>query len=1462
MKTHNIFVSLIASSLLLQAQDSEVQIDFSASSSDLTHKTPTWNPSGFNSDDFKWDQDKGVFIINSNSNKGAGSTPPSLTPLVPPPNVIATFSSDKKDEGILTLKNFNFISGYKNSELKLPTLSELSQIQFGSKLTIKNADSSGTPFKSFILGGYQNNTGNINLYSGTNLAIEGFTQTTLKGGIYIRSGNTRGLDSNNNEINLYTGTNDSVMRNARKTSLSIKSQSDYSLLSMEASLNLETNNNDKTQEKAIASFSSDIQGDTKILGSVYIADKAEVSFRSSNHLEIGSSINIYAQEAKKITEDSLGNQSVAQSDREGAKKINLTLEATKISLNGGINVGTGARELVTKVDSNGITKINTYATDIGSTASITANIDYKGTNSSSKPEDWVEAQKAQFIQGGGSMRIGKNSDIVLRVINNENAFVKQNDSQEQEYAMNLTHVSIEEQKENNKILNFDAQVQVKNSSAGSPPNPIGVTKANGGKILLNGSFDLASNARALIQAYDGIDTGSSAKFTLGKDSLLWLKGTQDSGLSMEFKGSINANGGAIVLGDTYKNQSSTAEFETQLINTSSTTISNSMRNTTDQAPTRPPTRGIDQENHTPRELDPAGVFLLGKSNVFDNQGTLTFDGGGNLSTMTSRQDSVVRDILITNTKNKKGIIQANGAKNAITSSGSITLISQDIALSSKTLDDEKKTLQEGELILYSNSLNASSFIQLGSNQPNSGKDKVSISGGTFKIVSQIAGVKSYNLRLTKTNLDLSSLALNNQLSNANTSDASKNAKSTNSDDVSVAGAFVNLRKLQLGGNVNIFVNDSQGIIANGDARELKKDFVENLAIFEVQGSNQIISNTKESQTRFSFDNYAILNLKSSASLYVGGDINHAGSLVFSADQFGMGSLILKGDLNIDMTNHQERGETVNPLIAINHTNFYSLLVDQVYMLIKTQEGNINYRVGSALLKPNTQDGNTPQPRDSELTYDSQKALLKNEIEDYINGKNAYEGNENKLGIFLNGVALIGNDFIGFGVIRSEEISQITIDGTPTGVIDQYMKILQNSDGAISEKKTQEMMNILNSNDSKAMQALNNALEAKNGLELGILKDIGSYNSASLVSVANQIQQAMRSVSDISRPVIEDFRKMKVIREIAVQNRMVRSSNPYTAQMELESIVSEISPYFENQKSSEQKDTQSVSHEQTHQVLDTPAPFLFDDRIAFRNNIWFSAITSTSKTSLDNSSLYGMSLGYEYMPIPNILFGIYGAYGYSTYKANTLKNSAHNLDLSAYVRLYYGASEFDVTLSYLHGFNQAQTQFSNSLDQSFNFGTDSFDLNIRYGYIFKTPLKGFLLKPLANFTFYGVGLPTLIGEGSSNSIILNEQMQGGMEFGAGLEFRQYLSAFSYIYFLPSLEYNLYESKAESSVAFVGASNKMHYGLSRYGKWNFSLYAGGEGYINQAFSINVSAGYRGALDTQEHNLGISAGLKYKF
>lgn len=1438
MRYSTILLSLLACSSLSFGAESEYQISFSSNGSGF--KTPTWSPDLTENVDFIWDQEKGRLIFDSTPTT-IGNSPLQAT---------ATFSSDTNNSGILTLLNFNFLSGYKNgTSIKLPT--DVSQIKAGSSLTIANSTSSA--FKGFTLGGYQNSIGSVNLYSGTNLTISGFSDTVMKGSVAIRSGNTIGLNSSESETTL---------QNAQASSLSIVSNKAYSSFTMGASLSLDTSFSDITKEKAVASFDSKVEGDTTISGSVSIGDKAEAKFTSGNSITISSGITISPQEAKKITQDALGNQSIASEDLD-AKKVNLTLESVKIALSGSISVGTNAVGMVTETNTDtGITTIKTKPTDIGAKVIINADITKKSMqNNGDAPEGWTEATKAQFI-GTGSFRVGKNSEVILRTINNgtTSAF-----DEKDPYAITLSSITIEEQAKGNEVLNFDAQAHIKNGTGAPPTDPVSKLGANSGKIQLTGSINLGANANMLIQSYDGIEASSNASFTLASDSLLWLRGNLE-GESLENKGGITANGGAFVLGNVYGSKDAsgtqnTTTLNTTLTNTGTTTISNSHRTTTDPLPTRPASRTTSTtEEVVERELDPSGVFLLAKDNVFDNQGTLSFESGGNLTTATSRTDSISRSLSITNSKGSKGVINAKGAKNSIISSGSLSIASQDITISSKTLEDE--SVEEGELILSSLSSTSDDNITIGSESPNSGKDKVSVSGGTLKLTSQIAGVKNYNLRLTNTTLDLSELSSSSNLATLSTlGDTSANTDTYN-------GAFYNLRTLELGGNVNIVAKKAKSSFINGKETDnlttTTPSFNSDLATLQVQGNNKITTLESESGT-FGFDNYAILNLKSNATLSIDGDMYNQGSIVFSGDQFGMGTLSLSGNLVLDMTQHQSSGTTINPLIAINHTNFYSLSLYQGYLLIQT-EGEIKYQVGSALVSASESGGDTISPRTESgqtPSYSTLQSALKTEIEDYLNGKNAYEGNTNKLGVFLNGVALIGTNYIGFGVTRSDAISSLTIDQSDTGLIDQYLEVLSSSDGPISENKTKDMINAIYASDPKAMQALNNALQVQNGLELGILKDIGSYNTSSLISTAQSIQEAMKTTTYLSKPVLEDFKKMQVVREIAVQNRMVRASNPFTAQAELEHLVQSIvgTHYASNDVApqSPQASDGVLSDASNAEVL---APFLFDDRIAFKNNVWLSAITSSTKTSLDTSALYGLSVGYEHMPIPNVLFGFYAAYGYSNYKSDTLKNNAHNLDLSIYTRLYYGASEVDLTLSYIHGFNQADTQFDNSaLNQSFSFQSHSFDFSAKYGYVVGTPIKGMFLKPQATFTLYGVGTPDIVGE-AQNPIELAKQSMDGILFGLGVEVRQYISPVSYIYILPSFDYNMYKQDNNSSVSFLNAYNKMSYSLPEQGHYIFSLYAGGEGYVSHNLAINVSAGYKGALDIQDHNLSISAGLKYKF
>lgn len=1440
MRYSKVLLSLLACSTLSYGAEAEYQANFSGNGD--TYKEPTWTPPFKKDTDFVWNQDTGRLIFDSNStNVGQPQTSA-------PPKVTATFESDSADSGILTLKNFSFSNGYKDSSngsaITLPT--EVSQVKSGSQLTIAN--SSTKAFKGFTLGAYGSSTGSVNLYAGTNVTIDGFTDTVMKGTIYVKSGTILGKDSNNSETTLSAN---------KKSSLEVKSTKAYSSFTMGGTLYLDTSFSDKTQEKAIASFTSKVEGDTTISGSMYLYDKAEAKITSGNSLTISSSINVYAQGAKKITQDSLGNESITQEDLTDVKKTNLTLESVKIALSGSISVGTSASEMVTTTNSStGITTITTSPTDIGAIAKITASIDSKSSsNTGTAPTGWSEATKAQFV-GTGSFTVGKNSEVILKTINDGSTSAFSDDDP---YAITLSSITIEDQVEGNKVLNFDAQAHIKDTST-TTITADSQTKStlgtNSGKIYLTGSVSLGTNANVMLQSYDGIDVGSSASFSLSTDSMLWLKGKM-SGESLTNKGGITAKGGAFVLGNVYNTQN-TLTLQTTLTNTGTTTISNSYRTTTEPIPSRPSINATSttEEEATSRELDPSGVFLLAKDNTFDNQGTLTFDGGGILTSATSRSDDISRSLSITNSLGSKGTIKANGANNAIISSGSLSIASQNITIASKTLEDE--STQEGVLTLTSLSSLSSDFISIGSSTPNSGKDKVSVSGGTLKITSQVAGVANYNLRLTNATLDLSNLA------NLNNSINTQAPIQSELDGSSINGAFYNLRNLELGGNVEVLVKKEQSSFVNGavisNTSDKALNFQSDLATLQVQGSNSFVASNVGAGT-FGFDNYGVLDFKSNATLSIEGDMYNNGSIVFSGDQFGMGTLSLSGNFVLDMTNHQESGTTINPLIAINHTNFYSLSLYQPYLLIQT-EGEVKYQVGSALISSDSSsDGAiTPRSDDSEApSYSTLQSALKTEIEDYLNGKNAYEGNTNKLGVFLNGVALIGTNYIGFGVTRSEAISSLTIDKSDTGLIDQYLKVLSSSDGSISENKTNDMINALYASDPKAMQALNNALQVQNGLELGILKDMGAYNTSSLISTAKSIQEAMQTVTNLSKPVIEDFKKMQVVREIAVQNRMVRASNPFTAQAELEQLVQAMvgQKYASNEVASKNSDV--LSDTSNAEVL---APFLFDDRIAFKNNVWLSAITSSTKTSLDTSALYGLSVGYEHMPIPNVLFGFYAGYGYSNYKADTLKNNAHNLDLSIYTRLYYGGSEVDLTLSYIHGFNQSSVQFDNSaLNQDFSFQSHSFDFSAKYGYVIGVPLKGMFLKPQATFTLYGVGTPDLIGEGE-NPIELAKQSMDGILFGLGVEIRQYISPVSYIYLLPSIDYNMYKQDSTSSVSFLNAYNKMSYELPKQGHYIFSLYAGGEGYVSNNLAINVSAGYKGALDIEDHNVSISAGLKYKF
>ena len=1431
-----VLVSCLLSTLLvgINAADKEYQVDFS-NSAGTTSKKPTFASGIEENKDFSWNQGDGIFIVKPRT----FATRPILT-------LEATFTSDQNNYGILALKNFNYINSpetattTENGGFQIPTKEDAEAKKLtSSKLEIKNSSTTG--FKAFVLGADQTGQGSVNLFSGSSLSIEDFTQTILQGSININSG---GISKENG----YYG--------YLKASMSIESQKDYSTLSLRSSLNLITNNGmERTQERAKAIFEANVKGNIFIDGYVNIGDKAKMTATAGNVLKISSTISVSAQEMKKITQDTLGNQSIKDEDR--VKEKNLILNAPKIELSGALDIGLNARGLETKEEvvngTNGAIKktiITQLPSDIGSIAELTLDIGKKQEQSGEKPTDWVETTKAQFIQtGGGRIGIGKNSEMRITTINNKPTDSSKIFDEKDPYAITLSNITIQDQDEKNTTFNFDAQAKIKNGSTNTGSANTGSVDSGSigegaGKILFWGKVDLGKNARAKVVAYDGIDLHKDSRFVLGKNSLMWLSVGGKTDFSISNGGSIEAKGGSFVLGEKYEGS---GQKNVTLKNTGYIWISDSVRLAKEEDPLYPKTPNQTDQKY----LDPLGLFLLGQKNIIDNQGAIVFDGSGNLANLTSKEDRVVRDLEINNSfSGKKGLIEVRGASNSIHSNGGVKILSQNIAIVKKKVQEgeganQKYSIQEGELLIRSESEDIQSKIVFGKEQADSGRDKVSVTGGTLKIESKAAGVDSYNLRLVDTTLDLSKLSLQEK----------------NGEIVAGGGAFVNRRRLELGGGVKVLLSQKQRAFVNGEYQGKVSQFKEGLPTIQVSGENTFLAQGKHPTNRLGFDNHANIALKSKSTLGIAGDFYHGGSLIFQADAFGVGSVFVEGNATIDMSNHQGGNQSVNPLFAVTHFNFYSLSLDQSYLLLHSKEG-IKYLVENVLIDSSDSVGK-PSPRQLQsenLKYSKQQQYLKSEIENFLNGEEAYVGNENKLGIFLRGHAFVDTNNIGFFLTRSSAIANIQANSSQTGVIDQYLDILAKSEGQISANKTQEMSSTIASSYPQAMEVLNNALESKNSLELEILKDIGSYNTPGLVAMASAIHTSMQAMADIQKPLLEDLQKMQVVREIAVQNRMMRFSNPYVAEIELAQYIQAVAKNRYAQEDQIQSD-----------IGLNPLSSLYNpqeiENLSYKNSFWTSVISSTAKEPKNTSALYGFNMGYEYMPIYNVLLGLYVAYGYSNFKGEVLKNNAHNIDFTAYTRLYYEDSEFDITLSYMRALNNTKIENSQmKLNQKLDFASNAFDASLKYGYIFGIKkVKGLFIKPQGSLTFYGLSIPQLTGD-SHAPIIYEQQMKNGIAFNLGAEIRQYISAYSYLYLLPSFEYDLNnlgdQGKNQAIVYFSGASNKMIYTPQTQPKGLFSIYAGGEGYVSPDFSMNLSAGYKAGLDKEEHNISISAGFKYKF
>ncbi|ANV97480.1 hypothetical protein BBW65_01015 [Helicobacter enhydrae] len=1338
--------------------------------------------------------------------------------------------------GILALKRFQFVNGGK--EIKEPTkdteqptkIASLKITSIPSTKTAGKADD--TIFKTFMFGG-----DSVSLYSGTKVILDGFEKTILAGNVNLNSG-AKSRSYNDGKL---------------PTTLEVSNtKNPYSILDITGSLYLNTYNGSNFIAKNPSVFTAQIKGNIYINGYVSVSDKASAIFQSENLLKLNSSLVINTQLAKQIYQDQLGNQSF-DPDYKKDKIQNLIIKAKSIEMGGRLDVGSGARGAEIKTDSSGMQIIDALPSDVGAKVEIVADMDTSigATQSTSstteRPKDWKDITQAQFLQtSGSSIRIGKNSEVMLKVINKDSSsFGEQNP-----YAIKLSGVTIESQEANNPINNLLVEAQINNGATSSSPKTSSNEKG-AGKIELNGYFEFEANARAEIKAYDGISWANGFNLKLQEGARLGLYNggyAQDSKNfagqtqnTLDNTGRLVVDGGRLELwgSDTLNNKTATI--------TLSAPFEQSDKDTSDKLVYR----------------KDRGIFFLGNAgenrfHTINNSSEIVFDGYGYMGTMRNADDTATKRSLqiIAPTSERQGSIIAKGEGNTIETNGDLKISRQAIKLEKKELKgkddkplkdkDGKVITQEGHLYLTTHNIREAVNIIFGNKDDKvTQKDRVDISGGTLHLQSYYGGVESYNLRLADVHIDFSKLGFSETPTNQHTTPTGKNTES-----------FMNKGLLSLRGNVEMYGPNKKASFYNGD--EGSKD-----AHMDVYGTNKIgfFEQMEDgSASKFSLINNATLALRSSASLLIGGDLENSGQIVFDSDRFGIGFLGVNGKATFDMSKYQSGDFSgLEPLIKINNTNFYDLSLYTAYAVMHTGAG-IQYRVGDKIYSNtqvrsiNAQEGRAQK----ETSYQDQQQLLMKQMDDYLNGKGAYENNDGKLGVFLMGKSFVNDYSVLFMIGRSEAIGQIRIDGSDTGVIDQYLEILKKSEGNISDRLAGDMIQAIRSSNPKAMQVLNNALETQNALELGILKDMGTYQTSNLISVAREIDRSMRATANLIDPVVSDFEKMQVLREMSIQNRMVKASNPFVAEAQIALSVNSTKEKTQDKKEDLRADKGVAKIEQD----EIGNVFALDNTDA-KNSIWASLLTSTSRSDASTSAIYGFNLGYEMQPQESILVGFYLGYGYSNYKREILQNTAHNLALSAYVRFYYGNSEIDLGADYLQGFNHSDLVNTSitSLSNQFDFASSSFDVSARYGYVFDTPLRGLYVKPIASFHLFGALLPEVEGNGVA-SIVADAQGFGGLSSSLGAEVRQYVSPFSYIYLYSALGYYFYDESLGAKVSFKRAYNQVSYEALERPNYMFSIYAGGEGFVTKNFSLNANAGYRAGLDKGDHNISLGAGLKYKF
>lgn len=372
----------------------------------------------------------------------------------------------------------------------------------------------------------------------------------------------------------------------------------------------------------------------------------------------------------------------------------------------------------------------------------------------------------------------------------------------------------------------------------------------------------------------------------------------------------------------------------------------------------------------------------------------------------------------------------------------------------------------------------------------------------------------------------------------------------------------------------------------------------------------------------------------------------------------------------------------------------------------------------------------------------------------------------------------------------------------------------------------------------------------NPLKVGFAENIAQGNVVVVGNALNYIDDTFKSVAE-SIHLNDRVQTQIYLSQVAlVEGRMARHNNPHQNTSEL---LSFIRSYHNTHYASSDEELPASEESETHH--------------SGKGSLWVSYDGGLATGGSSNSTINGISAGYDHALDSGSLVGGFVSYAYGAFDGTFLHNTSHNVGFGLYSRMVFGNNEVDLTLSQNIGLvtsdiNVGNTTMPSLLNGAMEYNLYRTNVMARYGYNIKVGEEEspYYLKPL-----FGFNMSYTYQEGAESnavaSITMNEASLFKLEISAGMEMRKYINEGTYFFVMPLIERELYGNSCDMNVGFVDSAN-LSYTLDYQSQTSVALYAGGEGNLTENLALSGSVGVKVGIEKSEVLTNWSVGLKYKF